>query len=165
MTRTRRLVGTIAALIGVLQRERQDVFRDGAGAVVQPVPARVQAGRPDPLDEFQAYERGSGRASLRITISKAFVDAIDANHALLPSECPRRDCRLIRGIVRFHARAYAPSAGGDFFNVVGVAFVEGHEGRWSIDAATTSDSRRALWDAGYTANGFTTEFALLRINP
>jgi hypothetical protein len=37
------------------------------------------------LDEFQAYERGSGRASLRITISKAFVDAIDANHA----SCPR----------------------------------------------------------------------------
>ena len=35
---------------------------------------------------------------------------------LLPSECPSGlDCNPIRGIVRFHARAYAESAGGDFF--------------------------------------------------
>ena len=77
------------------------------------------------------------------------VDAIDANHALLPSECPPRfDCNPIRGIVRFHARAYADSAGGDFFSVGGVAYIEGHEGRWTIEAATSADSRRPLWDDG-----------------
>ena len=84
------------------------------------------------LDQFQAYEKTSRKASLRLTITKAVVDAIDANHALLPSECPPRlDCNPVRGIVRFHARAYASSAGGDFFSVGGVAYIEGHEGRWT----------------------------------
>ena len=101
------------------------------------------------LDQFQAYEKQSKKASLRLTITKAVVDAIDANHALLPSECPPRlDCNPIRGIVRFHARAYADSAGGDFFSVGGVAYIEGHEGRWLIQAATSADSRRPLWDDG-----------------
>ena len=99
------------------------------------------------LDELQAYEKRSDRASLRITITKAVIDAIDANHALLPSECPPgQDCKPIRGIVRFHARAYAESAGGDFFSIGGVAYIEGHEGRWAIDAATSADSRSPLWD-------------------
>ena len=99
------------------------------------------------LDQFQAYEKRSDKASLRLTISKAVIDAIDANHALLPSECPPgRDCRPIRGVVRFHARAYAESAGGDFFRSSGLAYIEGHEGRWTIEAATSADSRRPLWD-------------------
>ena len=42
------------------------------------------------LDQFQAYEKQSKNASLRLTITKAVVDAIDANHALVPSECPPR---------------------------------------------------------------------------
>jgi uncharacterized delta-60 repeat protein len=99
------------------------------------------------LDQFQAYEKRSDKASLRLTISKALIDAIDANHALLPSECPTGfDCRPIRGVVRFQARAYAESAGGDFFRAGGLAYMEGHEGRWTIDAVTSSDSRRPLWD-------------------
>lgn len=40
------------------------------------------------LDEYQAYEKQSKHASLRVTLSKAVLDAIDANHGLLPSECP-----------------------------------------------------------------------------
>ena len=99
------------------------------------------------LDQLQAYEKTSKKASLRLTITKAVVDAIDANHALLPSECPPRlDCNPVRGIVRFHARAYADSARGDFFSVGGVAYIEGHEGRWLIQAVTSADSRRPLWD-------------------
>ncbi len=101
------------------------------------------------LDQFQAYEKQSKKASLRLTITKAVIDAIDANHALVPSECPPRfDCNPIRGIVRFHARAYAESAGGDFFSIGGVAYIEGHEGRWTIEATTSADSRRPLWDDG-----------------
>jgi uncharacterized delta-60 repeat protein len=98
------------------------------------------------LDQFQAYEKQDPRASLSITISKVVLDVIDANHGLLPSECPPGlRCRPIRALVRFHARAYAESAGGDFFSTGGSAFIEGHEGRWSIDAVTSSDARRALW--------------------
>jgi uncharacterized delta-60 repeat protein len=101
------------------------------------------------LDQYQAYEKQSKKASLRLTITKAVIDAIDANHSLLPSECPPRfDCNPIRGIVRFHARAYANSARGDFFSVGGVASIEGHEGRWTIEATTSADSRRPLWDNG-----------------
>jgi uncharacterized delta-60 repeat protein len=101
------------------------------------------------LDQFQAYEKRSDKASLRITITKAVVDAIDANHGLLPSECPSGfDCNPIRGVVRFKARAYAESAGGDFFRAGGLAYIEGHEGRWTITAVTSSDSRRPLWDDG-----------------
>ena len=100
------------------------------------------------LDQFQAYEKRSDKASLRMTITKAVVDAIDANHALLPSECPSGfDCKPIRGVIRFKARAYAESAGGDFFRASGVAYIEGHEGRWTIEAATSADSRRPLWDS------------------
>ena len=63
---------------------------------------------------------------------------------------PARSATATRSaaIVRFHARAYAESAGGDFFSVGGVAYIEGHEGRWTIEAATSADSRRPLWDDG-----------------
>ena len=47
-----------------------------------------------------------------------------------------------------HARAYAESAGGDFFRRGGVAYIEGHEGRWTIEATTSADSRAPLWDSG-----------------
>ena len=108
------------------------------------------------LDQFKAYEKTSKKASLQLTITKAVVDAIDANHALLPSECPPRlDCNPVRGIVRFHARAYASSAGGDFFSVGGVAYIEGHEGRWLIQAVTSADSRRPLWDDGTSRSTMT----------
>jgi uncharacterized delta-60 repeat protein len=118
-----------------------------------PSAAPFQPGSPNGglthLDQFQAYEKRSKNASLRLTITKAVIDAIDANHGLLPSECPPHlDCNPVRGIVRFHARAYAESAGGDFFSVGGVAYIEGHEGRWTIQAATSGESRRPLWDNG-----------------
>ncbi len=100
------------------------------------------------LEQFQAFEKRSDFASLRITISQAIVDAIDANGPkLLRTECPATfDCRPIRGLVRFQARAYAESAGGDFFRRGGVAYVEGNQGHWTIKAPTSSDSRARLWD-------------------
>jgi Calx-beta domain len=107
------------------------------------------------LDEYQAYEKRSEHASLAITVSNVVLDAIDANHGLTPQECPGgRECKPIRGIVRFHARAYAESAGGDFFNVGGVAYIEGHEGRWTIEAVTSPDSRRPLWDSSRFSRDF-----------
>ena len=96
-------------------------------------------------------------ASLRITISKAVVDAIDANHGLLPVRVPVPAWTATRSaaIVRFHARAYAESAGGDFFNVGGVAYIEGHEGRWTIEAVTSADSRRRCGTTGTSPSTMT----------
>jgi uncharacterized delta-60 repeat protein len=138
-------------------RASGDVFSTASGkryAVLAQAPtfnpfqAGSKKGALTHLDELQAYQKRSDKASLGITLSSTVLDAIDANHGLLPSECPSgRDCTPIRGIVRFHARAYAESAGGDFFSVGGVAYIEGHEGRWTIEAATSSDSRRPLWSS------------------
>lgn len=97
------------------------------------------------LDEYQAYVKRSGDASLRITITDAFMQAVDASLGQA-SECAQIiRCFPIRSIVRFHARAYAASAGGDFFNVGGTAFVTGHLGSWDPRAATSADSQAPLW--------------------
>jgi uncharacterized delta-60 repeat protein len=99
------------------------------------------------LDEFQAYRKQSGDASLTITITRVIIQAIDDEG--FPSGCPppeNRDCPLVRGIVRFHARAYAASAGGDFFNVGGTAFLEGHRGGWFEDEVTDADFGAAVWN-------------------
>ena len=89
-------------------------------------------------------------ASLRITITKAVVDAIDANHALAALRVPVRVSTATRSAASSAStRGPTPtSAGGDFFSVGGVAYIEGHEGRWTIQAVTSADSRRPLWDDG-----------------
>ena len=103
------------------------------------------------FEELQAYRKRSGDATLRITISNAILRAIDENRN--PSGCPPKtvsDCPLLRGVVLFHARAYAASAGndsgGDFFTEGGVAYLEGHRGHWTVSAATDADSQMPLWD-------------------
>jgi uncharacterized delta-60 repeat protein len=115
--------------------------------VLNPFEARSPKGGAARLHELHAFEKTSGDASLKITITQAIVEAIDDNHALGADECPvPGQCRPIRAVVRFHARAYAESAGGDFFTEGGTAFVEGHQGRWNVDAVTSSDSAFGLWD-------------------
>ena len=47
--------------------------------------------------------------------------------------------------MRFHARAYAASAGGDFFATGGVVYVEGHRTAWKPGAATSPDSPGPFW--------------------
>ena len=95
------------------------------------------------LDHYQSYEKGPD-ASMRITISKAFIEAIDANGALLPSECPPAlACIPEVGKVTFTARAY--SADSEFFRVGGVAYLNGHQGNWDIDAVTQGSSKLPLW--------------------
>jgi Calx-beta domain len=65
---------------------------------------------------------------------------------LSDAECPGgAPCRPVRSLVRFHARAYAASAGGDFFDIGGVAYVEGHQASWWRGAVTTADSPSPLW--------------------
>jgi hypothetical protein len=69
------------------------------------------------LEYLQSFEKRLGEATLQLNLSEAVVKAIDRNGpALLPTECPSgRECPAISGSVRFAARAYAESAGGDFF--------------------------------------------------
>src|SRR5262249_29281964 len=58
---------------------------------------------------------------------------------------PGLACRPIRTIIRFHARAYASSTNGDFYDVGGAAYLEGRRGHWGFEVATTSDSQTPGW--------------------
>lgn len=137
-------------------RASGDVFSSADGArysvaaqapVLNPFRANSPKGGVTHLDEYQAYEKRAGDASLKITITEALMEAVDANLALSEAECPRRAVRCfpVRSIVRFHARAYAESAGGDFFDVGGIAFVKGHTGNWDHWVAASSDSPKPVW--------------------
>src|SRR6478735_1055703 len=115
-----------------------------------PVPNPQRVGAPKGglthLDEYQAYEKRDGDASLRITLSDLLLQTIDDNNSLAAWECPPAGtCDPLRTVVRFHARAYAASAGGDFFDTGGVAYLEGHQHSWRPGAATSSDSPKPLW--------------------
>ncbi|HJS93022.1 MAG TPA: Calx-beta domain-containing protein [Solirubrobacteraceae bacterium] len=96
------------------------------------------------LDEYQAYVKSADKASLKITLSQAELVTVDSN-SLVPHCTPGLACRPVRTSVRFHARAYASSTGGDFYDVGGVAYLEGRDGHWGFDVATTSDSRAPGW--------------------
>ena len=99
------------------------------------------------LDQYQSYEKQADQASMRFQITQAVMSAIDVNGNFLPSECPPRlSCLTERAKVRFFVRAYAESAGGDFFRVGGVAFLHGHQGVWDFDAVTLESAKRALWN-------------------
>jgi hypothetical protein len=96
------------------------------------------------LDEYQAYVKRSDSASLRITLSQAELVNIDGNSAL--AHCTAGlACRPVRSIVRFHARAYAASAGGDFYDAGAAAHLEGRRGHWGFAVATAADSRTPVW--------------------
>ena len=96
------------------------------------------------LDEYQAYVKTADKASLKITLSQAELVTVDSNSSI-PHCTPGLECRPIRTIVRFHARAYASSTDGDFYDVGGAAYLEGRDGHWGFEVATTSDSQAPGW--------------------
>jgi uncharacterized delta-60 repeat protein len=102
------------------------------------------------LEYLQSFEKRRREASMQLNLSEAVIKAIDRNGpALSPAECPAgRECPAISGSVRFMARAYAESAGGDFFRTEGVAFIHGYEGHWTIEAATLPSAQVPLWENG-----------------
>jgi uncharacterized delta-60 repeat protein len=118
-----------------------------AAPLRNPHAANSAKGAVTHLDEYQAYEKRTGNASLRITISRLLLEAVDGNPDPDAVECSPTvvDCSPIRSIVRFHARAYAASAGGDFYNVGGVAFIKGHNGVWDHSVDTSADSQAPVW--------------------
>jgi uncharacterized delta-60 repeat protein len=118
--------------------------------LVNPYRARSPKGTITHLDEYQAYEKRADDASLKITISGVLLQSIDANADLAAWEC----CEPVRTAVRLHARAYAASAGGDFFDAGGVAYLQGHQHSWRPGAATSADSPRPLWgEAQFDVDG------------
>ena len=134
----------------VLHRERQDVRRARPGAVGHPFPTGGEEGRPDATSTSSRPTRSDPRRPRCASRSRrrSSTPSTPTTRSCPRSARPGFDCNPVRGIIRFHARAYADSAGGDFFSVGGVAYIEGHEGRWTIEAATSADSRRPLWDDG-----------------
>jgi uncharacterized delta-60 repeat protein len=117
-----------------------------------PTPNPVRPGAPEGtithLDEYQAYRKQDANASLRITLSDLLLQTIDDNNSSLGAfECPSTgNCEPVRAVVRFHARAYAASAGGDFYDAGGIAYLEGHQHSWRPGAATSGDAPNSLWD-------------------
>ncbi len=113
-----------------------------------PNPLRLgaPAGAVTHLDEYQAYQKRESDATLKITLSDLLLQTVDDNNSLAAWECPLgQKCDLVRTVVRFHARAYAASAGGDFFDVGGSAYLVGHQHSWQPGAWTSADSERPLW--------------------
>jgi uncharacterized delta-60 repeat protein len=118
--------------------------------LLNPFRARSPKGSITHLDEYQAYVKRADDASLRITISGVLLQSIDDNDRLAAWEC----CEPVRTVVRVHARAYAASAGGDFFDAGGVAYLQGHQHSWRPGAATSADSPGPLWgEAQFDVNG------------
>jgi uncharacterized delta-60 repeat protein len=115
-----------------------------------PTPNPLRLGAPTGavthLDQYQAYQKRESDATLKITLSDLLLQTVDDNNSLAAWECPLgQKCDLVRTVVRFHARAYAASAGGDFFDVGGSAYLVGHQHSWQPGAWTSADSERPLW--------------------
>ena len=135
-----------------------DVFSSADGAhyavgttapLLNPLQPSTPKGGVTHLDEYQAYVKRATDASLKLTISGALAEAIDTNARVDESQCPPTvvRCWPLRSIVRFHARAYAASAGGDFYDVGGVAFIKGRHALWDHWVATAADSQAPVWSS------------------
>ena len=91
-------------------------------------------------------------ATLRMKITKAVVDAIDANGAkLLPSECPRvlsdGSCAAppLIASVAFEVRAYELGARRHFFAAGGGAYLMGRMENWELAALGTAGFAVPFW--------------------
>ena len=120
-----------------------------------PNPRRVGAvkGTVTHLDEYQAYEKLTENASLRITISGVFLDTIDDNADLAAWECPPEgNCEPVRTVVRSSARLR---------RVGGRRLLRRRRGRvsagpsapWRPGAATSADSPGPLGEEQFDVDG------------
>ncbi|MFN8519815.1 MAG: Calx-beta domain-containing protein [Chloroflexota bacterium] len=130
----------------VLERRWHPLLGPRAGTHAGSAARGPSSGTVTHLDEYQAYQKVAGDATLRITLSDLLLQTIDANADTAAWECPGSGpCEPVRTIVRVHARAYASSTDGDFFSVGGVAYLVGHARSWRPGAATSADSPGPLW--------------------
>jgi uncharacterized delta-60 repeat protein len=111
-----------------------------------PLRPGAPAGAVTHLDEYEAYVKRGDDASLRITLSDLLFQTVDGNNGVGLTQCLLQAvCEPIRTVVRVHARAYAASASGDFFDTGGVAYLQGRQHAWRPGAATSADSPSPLW--------------------
>ena len=120
-----------------------------------PFRAHAPKGTITHLDEYQAYEKQTDDATLQHHALGRLPGRDRRQRRLGALECPPNvGCEPVRTVVRFHARAYAASAGGDFFDAGGVAYLQGHQHSWRPGAATSADSPGPLWrEAQFDVDG------------
>jgi uncharacterized delta-60 repeat protein len=95
------------------------------------------------LDQYQAYRKKAG-AALTVNIDHGQIQAADEHAQLDAAECPiLAPCEPIRGFVRYRVRAY--TAKGAFFDVGGLAFLQGYGRDWDHGAATSAGSQKPAW--------------------
>jgi uncharacterized delta-60 repeat protein len=100
------------------------------------------------LDQYQAYRKRAGDAVLKIRVDHGQMQAVDEHPQRLNAPvCPvLAPCAPIRAFVRYRARAYVASAKRAFFDVGGLAFLQGYGRDWDRGAATSADSRGPAWE-------------------
>lgn len=101
------------------------------------------------LDQYQSYEKRKEDATLKITVSRALLETVDANSNLLSEElCPYTQvvCPLVEVSLKFEARVYSLGAGGDFFHTKGHALIIGYRGHWQFFAGSSADVGKPMWD-------------------
>ena len=94
-----------------------------------PLRSGVSKGTISHLDEYQAYQKTSSDASLRVTISDLFLQAADGNLGEAWCVGVSTDGQLradARGRAVPRAGLRGIGAGGDFFDGGGIAYLEGH---------------------------------------
>ena len=107
------------------------------------------------LIQVPGYVKTADNASLRVVVSKAFLEGIDANQPDLPTalECPWHrpggnyfDCRrTMWAWVSFDVQAVSQFDQSVLLNTGGYAELSGFVGAWTYDAYTNADATVPFW--------------------
>ena len=106
------------------------------------------------LRQEQWYRKTANNATLTLVLSKAFLEAIDANNGLpLPAECPWHtgtsfaDCvRVMQSWVGFEVESFSYADQQFLLKSSGWAELNGWTGNFGIEVYTGEQSTRKLWD-------------------
>ncbi len=98
------------------------------------------------LLQKQGYRKTSANATLRLTVTRTFFEAIDGNASdiIQYRECPwLRECHgVIHADVEFDVRAYRFST---FFKRRGFAMLSGYHDNWRADVLDAASTPGSLW--------------------
>ena len=107
------------------------------------------------LRQTQSFIKRAPNATLRFTLTTAFIDTTDLN-GILARPCPELHtqglvCDLIKGEIYLDVRAFTVPAAPNitpfdtFYHVAGGATLIGFAGSWDSSASTAAFSRTPLW--------------------
>ncbi|HEY7641258.1 MAG TPA: Calx-beta domain-containing protein [Steroidobacteraceae bacterium] len=131
--------------------EAPAIARDASGAPIAP----AVIGGESELHLTATYRKKDPDATLRITVNRAFLHAIDDGGAAPdPVACPWDldvpspfdDCAqfMTYAEANFDLKAHVLLAADDFYSVGGIAWLQGMAGLWSAGASGNGD-QEALW--------------------